>query len=253
MKSKNNAKSSVITGMIDVHSHVIPKVDDGSRYWGETKVLLSMAYEQGIRGIIATPHYIRHHNRMSSAQIMEQMENMQRIAGQIAPDLKIFLGQELFYFEGAAEAVANGRVLTMAGTKYVLMEFSPRVSYGELYQAVRSLVCSGYIPVLAHVERYACLRTEGRIEEVIQAGARMQMNYQSLSEPDIRRIRNRNWCRKMVLAGNVHLLGTDMHRLDYRPPDIVGTVEWIRKKAGDECLRRLTVENPARLLAGEML
>lgn len=238
-----------ITGLIDIHSHILPKADDGSRYFGETRSMLKEAYRQGIRKVIATPHYIHKHNKMKVSQIAELHEKVRMLALEIAPDLEVFLGEELFYYDGIVDALTSGRALTMAGTRYILVEFNTSVSFGDLFQAVRRMTLARYLPVLAHIERYQCLRKPGCVEDLIRMGAYMQMNYSSLS--GVHHLTDRRWCRKMVLDGKIHLLGTDMHRLDHRPPDITKAVEWLEKKAGQECLERLACYHPQKLLCGE--
>lgn len=239
------------TRLIDVHAHILPKVDDGSRYYGETRSMLKEAYQQGICKIIATPHYIHKHNKMKAPQILETVEKVRTLAKEIAPDLEIYPGEELFYYDGIVDALSAGRALTLAGTRYILVEFSTSIPYSDVFQAVRRMTLARYLPVLAHIERYQCLRRSGCVEELIQMGAYMQMNYSSLS--GMRHLADRTWCRKMVQDGKIHLLGTDMHRLDHRPPDITKAVEWIEKKAGQECLERLACYHPSKLLAGEPL
>ena len=98
-----------VNGIIDVHAHIIPKADDGSRYLGETRFMLKEAYAQGIRSVIATPHYLHRHNKMSAGQILDALEKVKKMAGEIAPDLTIYSGEELFYHDGIA-AVRKGLI-----------------------------------------------------------------------------------------------------------------------------------------------
>lgn len=116
-----------VNGIIDVHAHIIPKADDGSRYLGETRFMLKEAYAQGIRSVIATPHYLHRHNKMSAGQILDALEKVKKMAGEIAPDLTIYSGEELFYHDGIVEALQSGRALSLGGTRYVLIEFSTTV------------------------------------------------------------------------------------------------------------------------------
>lgn len=238
-------------GMIDIHSHIIPKADDGSRYLGETKSMLKEAHDQGFRRVIATPHYRCRHNRMTKSQILEGLRKVQEIAREIDPAFRVESGAELFYSDEIVDALASGRALTLGDTRYVLIEFSPAIVYQDIFQAVRRLSLLRYIPVLAHIERYQCLRKKGYMDELIQMGAYMQMNFSSLA--DFKHPSNQLWCRKMVRDGKIHLLGTDMHRLDYRPPDTRAAVRWVEHKVGRECLERLTIDQPAKLLSGELI
>ncbi|MEG2428137.1 MAG: CpsB/CapC family capsule biosynthesis tyrosine phosphatase [Clostridium sp.] len=248
----DNVNQEQASGIIDMHAHILPGLDDGAEDMQETKAMLQQAYTQGIRGIIATPHYKEPNHRVDAAVVRAAAEAVQNIAREIASDLNIYVGQEIYYFTGITEALDSGRVLPLSGTKAVLVEFFEGVSYQELYQSVRNMMLDGYTPVLAHVERYACLRKAGCIDELIQTGALMQMNYSSLVA-GMRYLGEQMWCRKMVLAGKIHLLGTDMHRMNYRPPEIRKAILWLREKAGETCFEQLTRTNPVRLLRGDAL
>lgn len=237
--------------IIDVHTHILPKTDDGSRHMGETRYLLQEAYNQGIRGIIATPHYLYGHNRRTSVQIRELTEKVQKAAWTIGSDLRIYTGQEIMYFEGVINDLESGEALTLGDTNYVLVEFPVNSSYSTIFQAVRRLTNARYLPILAHIERYHCLRTKGSIEELIRIGAYMQMNYTSLTH--IRHPVDRLWCRRAVLEGQIHLLGTDMHRLDHRSPETEAAIRWLQKNAGMEYAQRLILKNPQALLAGAVI
>lgn len=246
-------------GIIDVHAHILPAVDDGAGDMDETNLMLQCAYAQGIRGIIATPHYVERHNLADAEAIRESVKLVQVEAEGIALDFKIYPGQEIFYFDGITEALRTGKALTLADTRYVLIEFSVNISYQSIFKAVRKLTLARYIPVLAHIERYRCLRSCGCVEELIQAGAYMQMNYGSLAGSSengmigMRHISDRRWCRRMVLTGCIHFLGTDMHRMDYRPPNVSETIEWLHKKVEPPYPEQLTRLYAQTLLSGELL
>lgn len=140
-----------MTGVIDVHAHILPGIDDGSRDWDESRRLLEESYRQGIRYIIATPHYSR---RGLPSDIYDLSEKLKEEARKIAPDFQIGLGQETYYHEGLIENLKNGRALTLDGSQYVLVEFEPQVPYMKMYQAVRKLTMARYIPIIAHVEEH---------------------------------------------------------------------------------------------------
>lgn len=250
----------MMRGLVDVHAHILPGVDDGSRDMEETRLLLESAYAQGIKTVIATPHYAAERRyaagrkSQSAEEVREAVEKVRREAAKISPELEIFPGQEILYFHELTEALDAGEVLTLADTSHVLIEFPTAVSLNTIEQAVRTLVLSGYKPVLAHVERYDCLRAKGTAESLIQGGARLQMNFTSLHPTGIHPLQWRmqkdvQWCRRMVLDGRIQFLGTDMHRADYRPPRLDAALAWLEKKLGEEELGQLLWENPLRLLS----
>ncbi len=234
-----------IVKLIDVHSHILPGIDDGSEDLEESKSMLELAYNQGIRTIIATPHYRRGQN----------IDELKRLTGllrqeakKLDPEFGIFLGQELMDSEDTLEELLQGKALTMAESRYVLIEFYPGVSYNRLCQRLRQLQMAGFIPIVAHAERYACLRESGqeRLEELIEAGNRIQMNYRSLSGSLLDK--RTRWCRRQVQKGNVHLLGTDMHNTGSRAPETEESIKWMEKHCTRRQLYRLIRKNAESIL-----
>lgn len=233
-------------GMIDIHAHILPGIDDGPETMEETRKMLLHAFGQGIRSIIATPHFFRRHYEPDVKRIYELVDAVQSEADTLTPGLVIYPGQEIMYFHEMEEYLLEHKLLTLAGTRYVLIEFQPTVVYSRLELALRKMMFAGYIPVLAHAERYFCLRQKGRLEELSVAGMLMQMNYESLETG--RNFADRRWCRKMILENRFDFLGTDMHGTTHRTPDCNAALAWLRKKAGEERLRELTEENSRMLL-----
>lgn len=227
-----------IKGIIDIHAHILPGVDDGADDWEETRWMLRCAYEQGIRTIIATPHYSR---RQDTGKLREKANRLEEEAREIAPDYRTYLGQEILYFDSLVEHLKEGHALTMAGSRHVLVEFMPEVSYKKLYQAVRTVLMAGYYPIIAHVERYRALRDEGQMEELAETGCWMQMNYRSLQGGIFDQ--NARWCRRQVQAGRIAFLGTDAHHRDYRTPEIAKSLQWLESHVREEELGNMTRGN----------
>lgn len=231
----------------DMHCHILPCIDDGARNEEESLTLLRMAFEQGITRVIATPHASDAFPESLPDVIKRKCGLLEETARQeIHPDIRIYAGQEILYTEGVPEKLDRGELLTLAGSSYILIEFHPSTPYQTLYRAVRELVMTPYNPVLAHFERYEALREEGRVEELIRAGAYMQMNYQPIAgrwyDSSAR------WCRRMLKAGNVHLLGTDMHRAETRPPRTDGAMDWITSHLNKEEIENICCNNAESII-----
>lgn len=234
-------------GIIDVHAHIIPGVDDGSRTMGETVRLLKLAAKQGITAVIATPHYSR---RSVLRGIPEWAAWIQEEMQKSCPGFRVFPGQETFYHRELPDRLHAGEATTLAGGRYVLVEFDPLVPYQELYQGIRSILTGGYLPVLAHIERYACLRKEGT-QELLSCGCKLQMNYGSLQGNLFSH--EVHWCRKQIKQETVHFLGTDMHRINYRPPQITEAVKWLENHVSPDYAARITRENALRMINNESI
>ena len=248
IRSISQKGSGIVQNIIDIHAHILPGLDDGSSNWEETETLLEMAWEQGIRHIIATPHFSKRTDRSEQEGLWDKMASIRK---REKHGMSFSLGQEILYFEELPDYLEKGWALSLAGSRYVLVEFSPAAAFSSMLRAVRQLAGSGYLPVLAHVERYLCLHEKEHLEELIEGGAYAQMNYRSL-EGSVVSSRTR-WCRRQVLAGNIHFLGTDTHHADYRTPRIEKAAAWLVRHAGKERAEQLVCGNPGHILADRVL
>ena len=236
-------------GWIDIHAHILPQVDDGAADWEDSAGLLEAAARQGFGHIIATPHF----NRKSGLDlIMGKYEKLELLGKERNPEpVGISLGQEILYFEDITEYLDQGKALTLAGSRYVLVEFMPEDSAAVILRGTRRLLERGYLPVIAHGERYHSLFEKGRLKELIRSGGYIQINYSSLAGNMLSPVTR--WCRRQLLEGNVHFLATDMHRMNYRPPRTEEVQHWIEKKGGKGLLHQLMVSNPSCILQDRLL
>lgn len=229
--------------IIDMHAHVLPGIDDGAANMEEAKEMLQMAYSQGIRKIIATPHYKR---GQKLEHFMALSRKLQQIAHEIHKQYNLYLGQEILYHEDILENLKEKKALTMCGSAYVLVEFPPLVSYSRLYQGIRKIILARYIPILAHMERYHCLRKKGRVNELINSGCMLQMNYSSIAGSRFNR--EVRWCRCQIQEEHIHMLGTDMHHLHERTPEIKKSLIWLKKNCSMELYQKLVSFNAQKVL-----
>ena len=240
-------------GWIDIHAHILPGVDDGASDWEETGKMLRRAHEQGITHIIATPHYV---SGQDTGRLLEMAKRLNETAHSISEDLTVSLGQEVQYFEDLPSFLEQGKVLTLSNSRYVLVEFLPGDGYTRLFRAVRRLVQSSWLPIIAHAERYDCLREKGRTRELTRCGAYLQMNAGSLAGGlwD----RRAAWCRKEILRGNIHFIATDMHGIAVRPPELGEAVSWMARqdRSGQDAAgmaERLLRQNQEHILRDTVL
>lgn len=234
------------TGIIDIHSHILPGVDDGSDSMETTLKMLAEAYRQGVRTVIATPHGSPAFPQVAPERYRSLLAEVQQRAGEKLPGMEFFLGQEIYYTRECIRRLESGELLSMAGTSYVLVEFPYAVAYRELYGAVRELVWARYRPILAHIERYGCLRTEGRTAELSEAGAYLQVNFGSVGGG---RFNGRaRWCKRELAAGRVHFLGSDMHNLTSRRPELSQALSWMERHLDGGYLQELLRGNAGKLL-----
>ena len=165
--------------------------------------------------------------------------------------IRIWTGQEIFYSNSVIRLLEEGKLLTLADSNYVLVEFMPSVPYSEICTAVRNLSRAGYAPVVAHAERYRCLRKGKRVEELIDLEALIQMNYRSVSGDW--KDSTARWCKDNLKKKNIHFMGTDMHNIGNRMPDTKEAMSWMRKHLDSTYLRQITKENALRIAEGKII
>lgn len=236
----------------DIHSHILPGVDDGAESLEEAMSMIEIAYKEGTRNIFLTPHYEKGKNSYTKEELNTRFEELKNEVEEVYPDMKLYLGNEVLYTDGIVDDLKNDRIQTMNDTKYVLVEFNIRISYNELYQAIRKITNARFRPIIAHVERYRCLfKHIERIDELVSLEAYLQMNISSVYGGLLDE--NARWCKKLVKEEYISFFGTDAHDLDDRAPYIKDYTGWIEKKCGEELLERIFVNNPAKMIKNQYI
>lgn len=236
----------------DIHCHILPGVDDGAESIEQSMQMLEIAYEEGCRQLVLTPHYERGRNRYEAKQLEEIFIDLKLEAFMQFPNLQLYLGNELLYEPGVLEDMKDGLVHTMAGTRYLLVEFNIRISYPELYQAMKELTQARFYPIVAHVERYWCLTKHiERLQELENLGVYFQMNAESVLGSVFDE--NVRWCRKLLKERYISFMGTDAHNLDSRGPHMREALEWMNRKLDASYVEAVTQDYPTKMLAGEYL
>lgn len=237
--------------LIDVHNHSMPGVDDGSQDPDMTFQMLQMAYEEGIRAIILTPHYKSTMDPDTTQKRYRGYRKACMVAEKVSPKMRLYLGEELYYDSRMVQRLREGRALTLNGTQYVLVEFPVYVDYPYIRQAVQSLWSAGYLPVLAHIERYEALKKMDRVEELVELGAYIQVNADSVIGKA--GFRTKHYLLKLIKNDLVHLIGTDAHNVSKRPPQMSACAAYLKKKAGPEKAQQLCCGNAKKILKGEKI
>ena len=237
---------------IDIHTHILPEVDDGSRSMEETIQMLQIAIREGIGGMIATPHYACGADNKSVEQLRCIRDQVQEEALKIDKDFELFLGNELYYSDSIVEALSSKKALTLAGSRYVLVEFSVKETYKTMYKGLREFILAGYAPILAHVERYFCLQKKDHlIKELVELGTYIQMNNISLLGGFLNAEASYN--RKLLNKGLVHLIGSDCHDEKMRVPQMKNTVKIVSKNTNDRLVDQIFLDNPRKILENKYI
>ena len=243
--------------MIDLHSHIIFGVDDGPKTIEESRQLLIEAFNQGIRTIVATSHRRIGMFETPEEKIQINFRQVKELAKEIAPDLSILYGAEVYYSNEMLEKLKDGEVPCVNETSYVLIEFSRSTSFWEIRNALKNLLMLGLIPIVAHIERYQALENnEKYLKEIISMGCYTQVNSSNILKPKFFNDKNRALKKRakyFLERDLVHFIASDMHNLSKRPPYMKDAYEIISKKYGEKKARELFVDNPSRIIQNQLI
>ena len=235
---------------IDIHSHILPGIDDGAKDISATMAMVGQAYEQGIRAIIATPHYGANNPKSDRRKTELVFRETYKEIKQRWPDMIMTLGNEILYGSSSLEALHEGKVMTLSGSNYVLVEFYPDVTFRELENGMRNLLNAGYRPILAHIERYQCLEKKlDLVEELIEMGVYIQVNGRSFLHK--RRDRRGAWCRTLLKNGMIHFIATDSHNNRERSPIMADVVAQLIAIVDENEVYNLVFNNGIKLLKNQ--
>lgn len=165
-------------GWIDIHEHVVYGVDDGASSFEDSQQMLLDAKAQRVSTVFATSHASPGIEPFPLKKYFSHLARLQDWIEENGLGITLLPGAEILYAPSAVDRVDSGEIPTMGDSNAVLVEFYPNAEYEYICKAVRKFLNAGYLPVIAHVERYACLRDKKckRAEELAGYGARLQMN-----------------------------------------------------------------------------
>ena len=278
--------------MFDIHSHIIYHIDDGSHDLEESLELIRQDVEQGARAIIATPHYYVQYPtapariRAKLAAIEEALGIGEQAAAQPTPgssqtidaatvqptpktsqsmpreseanasalDVHLYAGNEVLWFDSMTERLQSGEILTLADSHYTLIEFYPEESYQTILRAIRKVRNAGYRPIIAHAERFKAIQEHG-LAEVRDLGAYVQLSTEPLSHKGLSGLfdRETKFIQKALRNQEADFLGTDMHRVDRRPPVLRDAIDWIQKNLDPDYADAVLQRNAEAILQDEEL
>lgn len=226
-----------MSGIIDFHSHILPGIDDGSASVAESIAMLRLEAEQGLRRVVATPHFYAAYD--SPERFLEKRDRAEaalRAAMAQETDLpELLIGAEVYFFRGMSESEWLPR-LTIREKHCILIEMPPVPWPEDFYRELAAIYDRwGIVPIVAHVERYAGrLLHRGILRKLEQLPVMIQANADYFLTGGTSAL-----AMRMLKAGQIHLLGSDCHNLSCRKPNLAAAVERIQSKLGQDGISRI--------------
>lgn len=234
---------------VDLHAHYLPAIDDGATDVETSLAMANAAIEMGFSHLVATPHQRDGMYMPTAEQIVAATAQMKSALAGNNTQVQLDVAAENFWDGVFHDRLAARTVPAYPGNKSFLFEVEPRLMPPRIEDVLFQIRVSGYLPVMAHPERYRGVRADISVAEKLGRSTALLVDLAALDGSN-------GWtekriARKLVEEGLAHAVATDMHTMRDAKRAAAG-LDWIRKRMGDEACQRLLADNPRRILAGEL-
>ena len=239
--------------MIDIHIHILPGVDDGSTDLEMSLEMASVAASTGVHSIITTPHcYKGRYENFASRQLQERWDRLHRAIKETGIPIRLYQGMEIMADDQLGDWLRQGKVWTLNGTRYFLVEFQFGEDPAYCTEILKKCIAAGYHPVVAHPARYYFVQNDPSIVyEWYRMGCAIQINKESLLGEEGKRAEETS--NSLMRHGLVSCVASDAHRTYWRNTDMGRLEEFLMDTYGKEYTYMVLEENPGRILRGKSL
>jgi protein-tyrosine phosphatase len=233
--------------MIDLHSHLLPGIDDGARTLDDSLTMAQIAVSDGIRTMACTPHIYPGMYMNDGPGIERARAALQAELDQRGIALQLVTGADVHLVPGLVQGLRSGAVPTLNGSSYLLLEPSHTLPPPRFEDTVFSLVAAGYTPIITHPERLTWVDKHYPVFlRLIEHGAWMQVTAGALT--GMFGARAQYWGERFIGEGHTHLLASDAHSPRRRTPELSAAHEIARGLVGEQEARRLVQQRPQAVL-----
>ncbi len=233
--------------MIDLHCHILPGIDDGA---ADADVAIAMArafVADGVRVVACTPHILPGLFPNSGSEIRGAVAQLQQTLDHRDIPLRLVCGADNHIVADFVEGLRSGHLLTLADTRYVLVEPPHHVAPPRMEDFFFGLQVAGYVPILTHPERLSWIKSHyDTIVRLVQGGMWVQLTAGSLTGAFGRSAQY--WSHRLLDEGHVHVLATDAHDMRRRPPDLARGRDHAAQRIGEAAANDLVVTLPLGVL-----
>ena len=234
---------------VDLHSHLLPGLDDGA---GSLATCLSMVRalaEMGFSDLCATPHQFAGRFQPSLDEVRVTFDQVCRESATVLPEVRLILGAENYWDDVLASRLRRREPPYYDGGKAFLFEIGPAVMPPRLEASLFDIRVTGRLPVLAHPERYLAVQRDPAVAETLGRQAALLVDLAALSGTGDRA--EGKTARRLVEEGLAHAAASDMHD-PADGPAIASGLAWIAKRLGADGVKQLLSDNPRRILVGQL-
>lgn len=237
--------------MVDLHSHILNDIDDGSKSLQDSLEILRKYLEEGIKKVVLTPHYIE--NSKYNIENKEKIELFNKLNEEVRKqniDIELYLGNEVYVASNIIELLKNNKIMTINNSRYILIELNMINEDPNVKDIIYNLRLDNIIPIIAHPERYEYIKKDiKKAKQLVNYGALLQINKDSLFGKYGKEAEKT--AKKLVKNKLVHFVGTDIHSLNGKLYSISKFKKLLYRLGKREYIDEILEENSIKVLNNE--
>ena len=238
--------------MIDIHCHLLPGLDDGPKNLEESLAMARLAVRDGIEAVVTTPHTLNGVYNNPKTVILEALNELRDARRKQAIPLKLYPGAEVYFSSDLLGRLKKGEIQTINDGNYLFLELPSQSVPMAAHEVFFDLRVKGYLPIVTHPERNWIIQGNRDIlREWIRHGALVQITASSLTGGFGGKVRD--CARRLLEEGLVHIMASDAHSVEWRPPVLSEGLQSAAEIIGRDEARKLVNDYPALILAGKPL
>jgi protein-tyrosine phosphatase len=236
--------------VIDLHCHILPGIDDGARDLSVSLAMGRMMVAQGVTVVACTPHILPGLYPNNGPAIRQAIQDLQLTLENEGIPLQLVTGADVHMTPDFVAGIRSGQLLSIADSRYILVEPPHHTAPPQLEDFFFNLVVAGYVPILTHPERLSWVPSKYEvIKRLVGAGVWIQITAGSFTGAFGRNALY--WSERMLDEGCVHILASDAHDVERRPPNLAAGYETVAKRVGAEEAQNLVLTRPMGILKDE--
>lgn len=238
--------------MIDMHSHIVFDVDDGSDSLEESLAIIKRASKKGIHTMFATSHYIEGSMTAKANAVKDKLEILRSKLKEEHIDVQLLCGHEVFLDHESIDHVKSGKALSLNDSRYILVELPMLNELNNLEDILFDMTIKGYVPIIAHPERYTYVQRDiNRIRKWIDSGALLQLNLPSFHNKygDVAR----KTAEEMLKRQMYHFVGSDVHAYKSRALSIDDPLNKVKSLVSNSVYMDMIENNPKKVIQNDSI
>lgn len=234
--------------MIDIHSHILFDVDDGAKTIEDSIEIIKEAVKQGIDKIILTPHFEKKH--LDKQKIISNYELLKKEAQKQGLEAKLYLGNEIYLASDNLELIEEKAFFTLADSHYILVEFDDQNIPDNIADICYEIKLLGFIPIIAHTERYINLyQDKSLLEDIIEEGALFQVNASSIIKEESGGSHTTSKFAHFLLKNKLaSFVASDAHDIDYRGVHMLEAYNKTKQLCGQKYTDEIFTHNQQKII-----